>query len=184
MQGRMIKPKNQEYEMERLQESAVKKRFNHIADNYALKRDAPEIIRERERILNLIAGVTRYQRILDIGCGPGIFFDRLLDIGDEIHGIDISERMIELASERFEKHPERDRIHLKVGDASLKLDFPDAFFDLVLAIGVLRYMSSWESTLSEIRRISKPAGTLSATFFSAFLHTGSGCASSHAPFFT
>ncbi len=150
------------------QKSVVKEWFNHIANGYASKRDIPEIIRERIRILSLIADFSRYEkRILDIGCGDGAFLDALLNIGGEIHAIDVSERMIELVHERFQGHPEGYRLHLDVGDF-LTVEYPVDFFDLVLAIGVLRYMSSWEMALAKIRRILKPGGILVATFYYRF----------------
>jgi predicted TPR repeat methyltransferase len=52
-------------------------------------------------ILDILGTASHYERILDIGCGPGTFFDGLLSIGQEIHGIDISEKMIKVAHERF-----------------------------------------------------------------------------------
>ena len=38
-------------------------------------------------------------RVLDVGCGPGRHAHALASVGIEVHGVDISERFVELARE-------------------------------------------------------------------------------------
>jgi ubiquinone/menaquinone biosynthesis C-methylase UbiE len=149
------------------QEAAVEEMFDQLSRHYLSSRQVPEISHEREVILRSISRALKYKRILDLGCGPGAFFDSLLDIGQEIHGIDISEKMIKVAQERLRDNPAKNRFHLKTGNAE-KLDYPDAFFDAILAIGVLRYMSCWEGALSEIYRSLERGGVFACTFFYRF----------------
>ncbi len=148
-------------------EAAVEKVFNLLSQDYFLSMQRPEISHEREVILDMLGTASQYEKILDIGCGPGTLFDALLGIGQEIHGLDISEKMIEVAGERFQNHPAKNRLHIAVGDAT-NLGNPDAFFDAILAVGVLRYMTRWETALAEIYRSLKRGGVFVCTFFYRF----------------
>jgi ubiquinone/menaquinone biosynthesis C-methylase UbiE len=149
------------------QEAAVEEMFDQLSENYLSGRQIPEIAHEREVILRSISGAHRYKRILDIGCGPGTFFEGLSNIGQEIYGIDISEKMIKVAQERLRDNPEKNRVHFKIGNAE-KLDYPDSYFSAILAVGVLRYMSSWECALSEAYRSLERGGVFVCTFFYRF----------------
>lgn len=44
--------------------------------------------------------VDKYNRVLDLGCGPGLYAERLYSKGYEITGIDFSKRSIEYAKQR------------------------------------------------------------------------------------
>jgi len=49
--------------------------------------------------INSVAPVSSHQRILDIGCGPGIYTEKFSQLGYEVVGIDISSRSIDYAKE-------------------------------------------------------------------------------------
>ena len=55
-------------------------------------------------------GIARGQRVLDVGCGSGVFLRLAADRGAEVWGLDASEALLEVARERV---PEAD---LRVGD--------------------------------------------------------------------
>ena len=63
-------------------------------------------------------------RILDVGCGPGIMVDYLLENGCEAFGVDISEEMIIQGQQRLSSNVSA---HLSVGKIE-SLEFPDGFF--------------------------------------------------------
>jgi ubiquinone/menaquinone biosynthesis C-methylase UbiE len=88
-------------------------------------------------------------RILDVGCGTGHMLTRLsLDIENwslELHGLDLSPSMIELACQNNASHPE---IRFHIGDES-SIPFPDASFDIVLS-------RLADFTPSEIARVLGP----------------------------
>ena len=73
----------------------VKKGYEKVADDYAAKRNQFESIKYLEIFSKLIE---KGKTILDIGCGGGKPVDEfLVKHGFVVNGIDISERMIELA---------------------------------------------------------------------------------------
>lgn len=96
-------------------------------------------------------------KILDIGCGPGIYTRDLLQRGWEVWAMDISPRMLEMAKQSISDIPEANRSHFISGQVE-SLSFDDSFFDAVICIGVIPYVNSLEKTISEILRVLKPGG--------------------------
>jgi len=82
------------------------------------------------------------ERVLEAGCGEGLFLSQLRkqNPGLELWGIDTSTRRIEQAAGRISDP----RIHLSVGDAS-RLPFPDDFFDAAVCINVVFNMPSFDT---------------------------------------
>ena len=109
------------------------------------------IFKERKRIA-LDMFTLKKGRVLDIGCGPAVYTDRLLASGHEVYGVDVSEKMITLAESKGFKNA-----HFFVGTAE-KLDFPDRFFDGALCIGVLEYLDSFEEAIKETARVIRDGG--------------------------
>jgi SAM-dependent methyltransferase len=95
------------------------------------------------------------ERVLDAGCGPGGWAKVLLEHLPAIqyYGLDLSPGMMR-------NHPQRSRS--LIGDA-VRLPYPDAAFDVVMANHMLFHMQDIDATLSELRRVLKPNGYLMAT---------------------
>jgi SAM-dependent methyltransferase len=96
-------------------------------------------------------------RILDLGCGPGLYLERLAGLGHHCTGMDFSQNSISYArGQAKDKGLEIQYIHQDY----LKLDMKDQF-DLVLLIytdiGVLLPQER-DSLLERIRRALKPGG--------------------------
>lgn len=101
-------------------------------------------------------------RILDVGCGPGIFTKFLYKRGyRNIQGVDFSDNMVK----RARRESKNKKIDYQVAEIT-NLPFSDRFFDIVLCFGVFQYLNSKEDqkhALSEIERVLKKDGLL---FFS------------------
>ncbi|MCY7301132.1 MAG: class I SAM-dependent methyltransferase [Ilumatobacteraceae bacterium] len=106
------------------------------------------------------------QRVLDVGCGPGRHSHELARRGLTAHGIDISERFIELAAENaptgatFERRDARD------------LDY-EGEFDVVIclcqgAFGLMTANGDDETVLDGMARALKPGGALALSAFNAY----------------
>lgn len=52
-------------------------------------------------LITQYAPATSYSKLLDIGCGTGVMLEKLLRIGYEVTGLDISEEMLAIAVERL-----------------------------------------------------------------------------------
>lgn len=96
-------------------------------------------------------------KILDIGCGPGIYTRDLLLRGWEVWGMDLSPKMLEQAKESIKDLPSASRAHFSTGQME-NLAFDPSFFDAVICIGVLPYVDSLEKAVLEVSRILKPGG--------------------------
>jgi len=135
--------------------------FDSLALEYTRERERQVSFVEQKRIVIELLGGLR-GRLLEVGCGPAIMLPDLLAMGFEVHGIDVSGEMVRRAEQRMAGHPLAGRCHLSVGDIE-RLQFPDALFDVVLAMGVLEYLPSYATALREIARVLKPGGRVVLT---------------------
>lgn len=76
-----------------------------------------------------------------------------------IVGIDLSERMVELARQNAKGI---DNVEFRVMDAE-NLAFPDASFDLVVCRFGLQIVTDPDRCIAEMRRVLKPGGRMAAT---------------------
>ena len=90
------------------------------------------------------------QRILELGCGTGIHGIMLAEQGYEIHGLDLSESMIEMAMQRVAALPKTvaERIHFSHGDA--RNFTADGQFDVVIS---LFHVLSYQTTNDDLRAV-------------------------------
>jgi SAM-dependent methyltransferase len=94
-------------------------------------------------------------RLLEVGCGWGELAEWIArDTGAEVIAVDLSPRMVELATERG--------VDARVADVQA-LPFADASFDVVVAAWVLYHVPDRERGLSEIARVVRPGGTFVTT---------------------
>jgi ubiquinone/menaquinone biosynthesis C-methylase UbiE len=96
------------------------------------------------------------ERILDLGCGPGLHAARIAAAGAHVVGIDIDPEMIALARARC---PE---LRFEVGDAQeIPLDGP---FDAVYCNSVLHWIKEPERVIASVHRVLRPGGRFLAEF--------------------
>jgi SAM-dependent methyltransferase len=97
---------------------------------------------------------------LEIGCGPGRLLRPASALFSEIHGVDVAEEMVRLASGRLADIPHA-HVHATAG-ADLAM-FADNKFDFVYSYAVFQHIPSREVVfgyLAEARRVLKPGGIL------------------------
>lgn len=105
------------------------------------------------------AGVRSNGRVLDVGCGTGSLVKFLADRSEElaIVGIDYSGPFIDYARSRFGGP----RFSFDVGDATA-LPYPSGSFDQSLSLLVFMFLTQPEKAASEMRRVTRPGGTVAA----------------------
>jgi SAM-dependent methyltransferase len=131
--------------------------YEQLADAYAERIDAKahNACYDRPAVLSLLPPVAG-RRVLDAGCGPGVYAEWLAGHGAEVVGIDVSPRMVELARLRL-----GGTATLFRADLARPLDFlPPASFDLVLAALTLDYVRDWDAVLGEFARVLRDPGHL------------------------
>lgn len=98
------------------------------------------------------------QLALDVCCGTGDIAQRLAQAGAKVTALDFSEEMLAVARKR---NPQLSTSVLAPefiqGDA-MNLPFADNAFDVVTVGYGLRNLSSWQTGLSEMLRVTKPGG--------------------------
>ena len=104
---------------------------------------------EKELILELAAPKPG-DKVLDIGIGTGMFALELMKYTTDITGIDVSEKMLDIARSKG-------LTNVSVGDA-VSLDFPDESFDIVISITALEFIKEYEKAISEMVRVCKRGG--------------------------
>ena len=112
---------------------------------------------ELARALMAHAGVRPGQRALDVGCGPGALTRELVAVlgSDQVAGVDPSPSFVAAARERLPG------VDIRVAPAEL-LPFDDATFDHALAQLVVNFMSDARTGLTEMARVTRRKGRVSA----------------------
>lgn len=100
-------------------------------------------------------------RVLDVGCGNGIYLRQLRAIGVEAVGCDVSFGMLNAA--RATTDPRQILVH---SDAQA-LPFADSSFDIIFAPHMLYHVPDRPRALAELRRVLRPGGRLVAVTNSA-----------------
>jgi SAM-dependent methyltransferase len=94
-------------------------------------------------------------KLLDIGCGSGLFSDLAYSKGAQVTGIDASEKLIEKAKER------NSTITFILGEME-ELPFGSKSFDTVCGFNSFQYASNVKNALIEAKRVLKDKGKLVA----------------------
>ncbi|MEO5897264.1 MAG: class I SAM-dependent methyltransferase [Vicinamibacterales bacterium] len=105
------------------------------------------------RISPLLEGVGHSARILDVGCGAGLFFDALQRFG-RVEGIESDHWAVENAGKW------RSNIFEGQLDASFKPGLP---YDAVLLLDILEHVQDPEQLLRDAGRLLTPAGRVVIT---------------------
>jgi ubiquinone/menaquinone biosynthesis C-methylase UbiE len=90
-------------------------------------------------------------KLLDLGCGTGFVIGIARDLFDEIHGVDITQEML-------------DRVDLTSGNIELhrcaaeSTPFEAGYFDAVSAYSFLHHLADYAAVLREAFRVLRPGG--------------------------
>jgi ubiquinone/menaquinone biosynthesis C-methylase UbiE len=127
--------------------------YDEIADWYsARKMGSYEFKMQLPAILNLL-GDLRWKSLIDIGCGPGAYSVEFAKRGAKVHGVDISQKMLDKARENAETV--NVRLTLQKADAH-SLPYTNESFDA--AILILTILNT--KMAEEAARVLKPGGLL------------------------
>lgn len=102
-----------------------------------------------------LLGDKKYSRLLEVGTGSGIFLPELSLHCEKLYASDV--------------HPHFDKIedllnHYNIKDYEVKsqsiqkTDYPDNYFDAIVAVSVLEFVDDLQASIFEIKRILKKDG--------------------------
>jgi len=107
-----------------------------------------------------LCGIGQGTKVLDVGCGAGATPSYLVrELGARVVAVDLSPRMIALASERAERDGVAGQIEFHVADVR-ELPFEAGQFDVVITESVLTFLDDKPQALAECARVARPGGSV------------------------
>ncbi len=153
-------------EENRDRKSSVVRHFEACAEDWDalyLRQDFDGLhIQERmERVIAYVdqIGLAKGERVLELGCGAGRTTIELLRRGFCVDALDVSESMVNIARSNWEKAGGIQGVTFHVGDAE-DLSFGSNSFGLVIAIGLIGWLTAKQQALMEMHRVIRPGGYL------------------------
>ena len=135
------------------QYESLSRKYDRIADRFYYLRTKKALLNELIEMpatLSLLKDV-RGKKVLDIGCGPGIYAKILKKRGADVYGIDISEKEIEIARRHVKG------VDFKVGSV-YNLPYKPHSFDFVVAALVVEHFRDLAKAFRAIRRMLRRTG--------------------------
>lgn len=123
----------------------VRDDYDDIADEFSATR--VDLWPEMERFK---AFVKPGDRVLDIGCGNGRAYQLFAGQAIEYEGVDVSERLVRIARERF-----RDMLATFRVGSMLALPYEAEEFDLAVCVAVLHHVPSREYRLAAVKEAAR-----------------------------
>ena len=125
------------------------------ADVKAIRLGHPSYVwrRGQDRRLALIRQYVELEgrRILDIGCGLGMYVEKFRQFSDEVYGVDVDADKVAEASERLPNIVE---------SPAEVLPFPDSSFDVIMLHEVIEHVDDDRASIREAYRCLKPGGQI------------------------
>ncbi|KKW13768.1 MAG: hypothetical protein A2898_01960 [Candidatus Kerfeldbacteria bacterium RIFCSPLOWO2_01_FULL_48_11] len=133
----------------------LKSTYEKIADDYHVDHAADTWDDDFIQIFSRMVG--KGAKVLDLGCGPGIETKKLVEKGLSVYGLDLSEKLLDIAKK------DNPTVEFTQGDMR-QLPYADGQFDGVFAKASLLHIKKddIDQVLSEIRRVLRPKGIFHA----------------------
>jgi SAM-dependent methyltransferase len=141
----------------------------HLGSAYLRYSFTKGTVQEVDALVELL-GLRPGHRVLDVGCGPGRHAHELGRRGIAVHGIDISQRFVDIAAEAAVPGTTFERLDAR---ALLSQASFDASFDAAVSLcqGAFGLLGSDDETLQVLRGMAqavRPGGRVVVSAFSAY----------------
>lgn len=144
-----------------IEERAIKTRqfFNSIADDWdELNKEVLGAFSLPKEVKKSVPATCKMA--VDLGCGTGEVLDKLLEVSENVIGVDGSPKMLDLARRRFNDNMAKlSHLSLRIGELD-HLPLRDKEADFACINLVLHHLSDPRIALSEIERVLAPHGLL------------------------
>ena len=134
----------------------ARKYLGKVAKNYEKRKASrPKWQAEHASVSTLLECIARNDRLLDVPCGTGRFFELYQTAGFKVSGIDISEDMLAIARDKA------DRLGLEADlqlGSIFNLPYQNGAFKCVVCIRILNWLGTEDMrrALKEMSRVSRP----------------------------
>lgn len=113
-----------------------------------------KLVREFEgRLLVEMVRPRRGERMLDVGCGTGVFTLDFLNAGSRVTALDLSLPMLRRAGKKFAGRP----FEMVQGDMR-RLPFTDESFDKAVSVTAIEFLEDAVAGIAELFRVTRPGG--------------------------
>lgn len=89
------------------------------------------------------------KKILDVACGISTLGK---EFGNQVYGLDLSPQAVRVAQKKG--------INAKIGDVEKKWDYPDNYFDVIIASHIIEHVANPDHLILEAKRVLKKNGLL------------------------
>ncbi len=140
----------------KIEEKEAEKKYNIIAEHYHNWRTKinPKgyIFNEHLEMPGMLKllGNVKEKKILDFGCGTGIYSKILKNKGADVKGFDISPGMLKIAKRYV------NNVEFRLGKGN-NIPFNEKF-DIVFASLVLEHINNWDEVFKEVKKVLKKDG--------------------------
>lgn len=138
---------------------------DHLGSAYLRYSFTKGTVQEIDFIVETL-GLRPGQRVLDVGCGPGRHAHELARRGIVVHGIDISRRFIDLATESAPQGATFERMDAR--SLTFTSEFDAAICLCQGAFGLMSADGENEAVLAGIASALRPGGSLALSAFSSY----------------
>ena len=114
-------------------------------------------LKKRMKIIQKYLKEDNKATAIDVGCGSGEFANILKKYYGKVIGIDISDKMINLAQENS-----KGNITFQINECT-NISLDDNSVDYIFALGLLDYVENLQTVFSEFKRILKKKGKIIIT---------------------
>jgi len=131
----------------------------HMGDTRYLE-TAAQFLRDEKQLTYTAMHLQPGQRVLDVGCGPGVDTIALAELVGEsgsVDGVDTDPTLVAEAERRASAAGVHDRVQHHVADA-LALPFDGQTFDAVRSERLFQHLSDPRAALAEMLRVTRPGG--------------------------
>ncbi|MDP6452183.1 MAG: class I SAM-dependent methyltransferase [SAR202 cluster bacterium] len=130
--------------------------YDEIADWYDRIRSSEWNPSDKEGSLLELIGDVSGQYVCDLACGQGIISRLLTERGAQVVGVDISEKMLDIAR-RYESENSLGVTYIQDNAHELS-NIPDESFDGVVCVWALMDIPDAEATLANVARVLRTGG--------------------------
>ena len=134
--------------------SDIINQWNYAASKYTEEQERSAYAESNKRVVRARFEHLNGEKLLDLGCGYGFYTDYFRSIGAEALGVDASEKMIEIARERYPLS------EFSVMNITMPLPFENNQFDILFSNQVFMDIEDIDFVFSECKRVLKKDGIL------------------------
>ena len=116
------------------------------------------LMRRRFALIERLLPPRRISRLLEVGFGSGIFLPELATKCEELYGIDIHDHVPEVQAALARRNVSA----VLSQQSAASMTFPDAFFDVIVSVSALEFITDMDSAACELARVLTRDGVLVA----------------------